>query len=98
LNNAFLKIESNLRLARLGRPQPLWKLPDDRQRGRRRARRRKRETVHDNRCLCRAALGFDLPPPFEERADPVKDREAMALASAKKSRRARRSAGLDHDF
>jgi len=41
---------------------------------------------------------FDLLSPFEELADPLKDREGLALASAKENRRARKGAGLDNDF
>jgi transcriptional regulator with XRE-family HTH domain len=41
---------------------------------------------------------YDLLPPFEELADPLKDEEGIALASRRENRRARKSGELDNDF
>jgi transcriptional regulator with XRE-family HTH domain len=41
---------------------------------------------------------YDLLGPFEELADPLKDKEGLALEAAKSRTRARKSGGLDNDF
>jgi transcriptional regulator with XRE-family HTH domain len=41
---------------------------------------------------------YDLLMPLEELADPLKDKEGLALQTAKGPARVRRSAGLDNDF
>jgi transcriptional regulator with XRE-family HTH domain len=41
---------------------------------------------------------YDLLPPFEELADPLQDKEGLALEAAKSRSRARNSGGLDDDF
>lgn len=41
---------------------------------------------------------YDLLQPFEDLADPLKDKEGLALAAAKEGKRARRSGALDNDF
>src|SRR4051812_10795621 len=41
---------------------------------------------------------YDLLQPFEELADPLKDKEGLSLQAAKEPTRARKSAGLDNDF
>lgn len=41
---------------------------------------------------------YDLLQPFEDLADPTKDKEGLALALAKAPARARKGKGLDSDF
>ena len=41
---------------------------------------------------------YDLLGPFEELADPAKDREGLARESARGRARARKSGGIDSDF
>ena len=41
---------------------------------------------------------YDLLQPFEELADPLKDKEGLALEASKARTRARKSGGLDNDF
>ena len=41
---------------------------------------------------------YDLLQPFDDLADPLKDREGLLLQSAKARSRARKSGGLDNDF
>jgi transcriptional regulator with XRE-family HTH domain len=41
---------------------------------------------------------YDLLGPFEELADPLKDKEGLALQSTKGRARVRKSRGLDNDF
>ena len=41
---------------------------------------------------------YDLLAPFEELADPAKDKEGLARESARGRSRARKSGGLDSDF
>jgi transcriptional regulator with XRE-family HTH domain len=41
---------------------------------------------------------YDLLQPFEELADPLKDKEGLSLQAAKEPRRARKSGALDNDF
>jgi transcriptional regulator with XRE-family HTH domain len=41
---------------------------------------------------------YDLLQPFEDLADPLKDKEGLSLQAAKEPRRARKSGALDNDF
>ena len=41
---------------------------------------------------------YDLLQPFEDLADPLKDKEGLTLAAANENQRARKSGGLDNDF
>jgi transcriptional regulator with XRE-family HTH domain len=41
---------------------------------------------------------YDLLQPFEDLADPLKDKEGLSLEAAKSRTRARKSGGLDNDF
>jgi transcriptional regulator with XRE-family HTH domain len=41
---------------------------------------------------------YDLLPPFEDLANPVKDAHGLALARRKEPMRARKARGLDNDF
>jgi transcriptional regulator with XRE-family HTH domain len=41
---------------------------------------------------------YDLLAPLDQLADPLKDKEGLALAAAKESKRARKSGDLDNEF
>jgi len=41
---------------------------------------------------------YDLLSPLEKLADPLADKEGLALMSAKEGRRARKSGDLDNEF
>jgi transcriptional regulator with XRE-family HTH domain len=41
---------------------------------------------------------YDLLQPFEDLADPTKDKEGLALQAAKEPMRVRKRGGLDNDF
>jgi transcriptional regulator with XRE-family HTH domain len=41
---------------------------------------------------------YGLNQPLDDLANPAKDEQGLALASAKEKKRARKSAGLDNDF
>jgi transcriptional regulator with XRE-family HTH domain len=99
VEQALIKVGNNLRLARLRRKQTIEEVAEKIGTGVRAVRDAESGKPSTTVAVYAALLwAFDLLSPFEELADPLKDQEGLALASAKENRRARKGAGLDNDF
>jgi transcriptional regulator with XRE-family HTH domain len=89
----------NLRLARLRRKQTILQAADKIGTGPRAVRDAEGGKPSTGIAVYAALLWlYDLLQPFEDLADPLKDKEGLALAAAKQSQRARQSGALDNDF
>ena len=99
VEQALIKVGNNLRLARLRRQQTIAEVAEKIGTGVRAVRDAESGKPSTGVAVYVALLwAFDLIHPFEELADPLKDPEGLAFASARENRRARKSAGLDNDF
>jgi transcriptional regulator with XRE-family HTH domain len=99
VEQALKRLGGNLRIARLRRKQTLEEVAEKIGTGVRAVRDAEAGKASTGIAVYIALLWlYDLIQPFEEIADPLKDREGLALASAKENLRARRSVGLDNDF
>jgi transcriptional regulator with XRE-family HTH domain len=93
------RLGSNLRLARLRRKQTIVQVADKIGTGPRAVRDAEGGKASTGIAVYAALLWlYDLLQPFEDLADPLKDKEGLAFAAAKESRRARQSGALDNDF
>ena len=93
------RLGRNLRLARLRRKQTIVQVADKIGTGPRAVRDAEGGKASTGIAVYAALLWlYDLLQPFEDLADPLKDKEGLALAAAKENRRARQSGALDNDF
>ena len=96
---ALMKVGTNLRLARLRRKQTIEEVAQKIGTGVRAVRDAENGKPSTAVAVYAALLwAFDLLPPLEELAHPLKDQQGLAFASAKEGRRAHKRAGLDNDF
>lgn len=99
VEQALIKMGKDIRLARLRRNQTIAEIAEKIGTGVRAVRDAESGKPSTSIAVYAALLwAFDLLSPFEDLADPQKDQEGLALASAKEGRRARKNAGLDNDF
>jgi len=99
VEQALIRLGNNLRLARLRRKQTIADVAEKIGTGVRAVRDAENGKASSGVAVYAALLwAFDLLQPFEELANPLKDQEGLALASAKENRRARKNSGLDNDF
>lgn len=99
VEQALIKVGNNLRQARIRRKQTIEEVAERIGTGVRAVRDAENGKPSTTVAIYAALLwSFGLLSPFEELADPLKDQEGLAFASAKENRRARKGAGLDNDF
>jgi len=96
---AVKKAGANLRLARVRRRLTIEEVAEKIGTGRRAVMDAENGKPSTGVAVYAALLWvYDLLPPFEELADPLEDREGLALASRRENRRARKSGELDNNF
>ena len=99
VEQALRRVGHNLRLARLRRKQTLEEVAQRIGTGRRAVRDAESGKASTGVGVYAALLwAYDLLDPFDQLADPLKDKEGLALAAAKEDKRARKSGGLDNEF
>jgi transcriptional regulator with XRE-family HTH domain len=99
VEQALKRVGNNLRLARVRRKLTIEEVAEKIGTGRRAVMDAESGKASTGAGVYAALLWvYDLLPPFEELADPLKDKEGIALASRRENRRARRSGELDNDF
>jgi len=99
VEKALKRVGNNLRLARVRRKLTMEDVAGKIGTGTRAVRDAENGKASTGVGIYAALLWvYDLLPPFEELADPLKDEEGIALASRRENRRARRSGELDNDF
>jgi transcriptional regulator with XRE-family HTH domain len=99
VGQALKKLGQNLRLARIRRKQTIQEVAEKIGTGSRSVRDAESGKASTSIAVYTALLWlYDLLQSFEELADPLKDEEGLAFASAKENQRARKSRGLDNDF
>src|ERR1700682_306325 len=99
VEQALKKVGRNLRLARLRRKQTIEEVAKRIGTGSRAVRDAERGEASTSVAVFGAMLwAYDLLSPLEKLADPLADKEGLALASAKEGKGARKSADLDNEF
>lgn len=99
VEQALKKVGRNLRLARLRRKQTIEEVAKRIGTGSRAVRDAESGKAPTGVAVYAALLwAYDLLTPLEKLADPLDDKEGLALASAKEGKRARKSGGLDNEF
>jgi len=99
VEQALKKVGRNLRLARLRRRQTIEEAAKRIGTGSRAIRDAESGKASTGVAVYAALLwAYDLLSPLEKLADPLADKEGLALASAKEGKRARKSGDLDNDF
>jgi len=99
VEQALKKVGRNLRLARLRRKQPIEEVGKRIGTGSRAIRDAESGKASTGVAVYAALLwAYDLLSPLEKLADPLTDKEGLALASAKEGKRARKSRDLDNEF
>jgi transcriptional regulator with XRE-family HTH domain len=99
VEQALKKVGRNLRLARLRRKQSIEEAATRIGTGSRAIRNAENGKASTGVAVYVALLwAYDLLSPLEKLADPLADKEGLALASAKEGKRARRSGDLDNEF
>ena len=99
VEQALKKVGRNLRLARLRRRQTIEEAAKRIGTGSRAIRDAESGKASTGVAVYAALLwAYDLLSPLEKLADPLGDKEGLALASAKEGKRARKSADLDNEF
>ena len=99
VEQALKKVGRNLRLARLRRQQTIEKVAKRIGTGSRAIRDAESGKPSTGMAVYAALLwAYDLLSPLERLADPLSDKEGLALASAKDGKRARKSGELDNEF
>jgi transcriptional regulator with XRE-family HTH domain len=99
VEQALKRVGNNLRLARVRRKLTIEEVAEKIGTGRRAVMGAESGKASTGAGVYAALLWiYDLLPPFEELADPLKDEEGIALASRRENQRVRRSGGLDNDF
>jgi transcriptional regulator with XRE-family HTH domain len=99
VEQALRNVGRNLRLARLRRKQTIEEVAERIGTGVRAVRDAESGKASTTVGAYAALLwAYDLLAPLDQLADPLKDKEGLALAAAKESKRARKSGDLDNDF
>lgn len=99
VEQALKKMGKNLRTARLRRSQTIEEVAEKIGTGVRAVRDAESGKPSTGIAIYAALLwAFDLLQPLDELADPLKDREGLALSASRENQRARKSRGLDNDF
>ena len=99
VEQALTKLGGNLRVARLRREQTIEEVAKRIGTGVRAVRDAESGKASTGVGVYAALLwAYDLLDPLDQLADPLKDKEGLALAAARVSKRARKSGGLDNDF
>ena len=99
VEQALKTVGRNLRLARLRRGQTIEEVAKRIGTGSRAVRDAENGNAPTGVAVYAALLwAYDLLTPLEKLADPLADKEGLALASAKEGKRARKSGGLDNEF
>ena len=99
VEQALKKVGHNLRLARLRRKQTIEEVAKRIGTGSRAIRDAESGKPSTGVAVYAALLwAYDLLNPLEKLADPLTDKEGLALASAREGKRARKSGGLDNEF
>lgn len=99
VEQSLKKVGRNLRLARLRRKQTIEEVAKRIGTGSRAVRNAESGKAPTGVAVYAALLwAYDLLTPLEKLADPLADKEGLALASAKEGKRARKSGGLDNEF
>jgi len=99
VEQALKKFGRNLRVARLRREQTLEEVSKRIGTGRRAVSDAETGKASTGVAVYAALLwAYGLLDPLDQLADPLKDKEGLALAAAKESKRARKSGDLDNEF
>jgi len=99
VEQALKKVGRNLRLARLRRKQTLQDIADRIGTGTRAVRDAESGKASTSVGVYAALLwAYDLLDPLDQLADPLEDKEGLALMAARESKRARKSGDLDNEF
>ena len=99
VEQALKKLGRNLRVARLRREQTIEEVAERIGTGPRAIRDAERGKASTGVAVYTALLwAYDLLAPLEVLADPLQDKEGLALAAAKESKRARKSGALNNEF
>ena len=99
VEQALKKVGRDLRLARLRRKKTIEEVAKRIGTGSRAIRGAESGKASTGVAVYAALLwAYDLLGPLEMLADPFADKEGLALASAKESKRARKSGDLDNEF
>ena len=99
VEQALRNVGRNLRLARLRRKQTIEEVAERIGTGVRAVRDAESGKASTAVGTYAALLwAYDLLAPLDQLADPLKDKEGLALAAAKEGKRARKSGDLDNDF
>lgn len=99
VEQALKKLGRNLRLARLRRKQTIQEVAKRIGTGVRAVRDAENGKASTGVGVYAALLwAYDLLDPFDQLADPLKDKEGLTLAAAKEGKRARKSGDLDNEF
>jgi len=93
------KVGRNLRVARLRRQKTIEEVAERIGTGPRAVRDAEKGKASTGVAVYAALLwAYDLLAPFDQLADPITDKEGLALAAAKGNKRARKSGDLDNEF
>lgn len=99
VEQAVKRLGENLRTARIRRNHTIEEISERIGAGRRAIMDAEKGKVSTSIGVYVALLWvYDLLPPLEDVASPVKDEQGLALEAAKARSRARKSRGLDSDF
>lgn len=99
VEQALRKVGSNLRVARVRRKQTIEEVAKRIGTGLRAVRDAESGKASTSVGVYAALLwAYDLLDPLDQLADPLKDKEGLALAAASENKRARKSGGLDNEF
>jgi transcriptional regulator with XRE-family HTH domain len=99
VEQALKKVGRNLRLARLRRKQTIQEVARRIGTGPRAIRDAESGKASTGVAVYAALLwAYDLLDPLEKLADPLTDKEGLALAAAKEGKRARKSGDIDNEF
>lgn len=99
VEQALKKVGRNLRSARLRRKQTIEEVAQRIGTGLRAVRDAESGKASTAVGVYAALLwAYNLLDPFDQLADPLKDKEGLMLAAAKESKRARKGGDLDNEF
>jgi transcriptional regulator with XRE-family HTH domain len=99
VEQALKKLGRNLRIARLRREQTIEEVSKRIGTGRRAVSDAETGKASTSVAVYAALLwAYGLLDPLDQLADPLKDRDGLALAAAREGKRARKSGDLDNEF
>lgn len=99
VEQALKKVGHNLRLARLRRVQTIEEVANRIGTGSRAVRDAESGKASTGVAIYAALLwAYDLLSPLEKLADPLADKEGLALSYAREGKRARKGGDLDNEF